>query len=299
MWHTIFVVCDDDEGKKVKLVRLPAHTAAWQVGKARKGDGAKISLLDREGNDIADGQAKKGAKTHRVAAWVCKKAETADRVALRAAAQLGITTPAANEHTEVTVQPDGTETKRIYCDSDGNPKAGTLKKSRRNKEKAHELRSRTEAKRGQAEPKTEGSHTAESCAAVGEAATGKLRKTSSARHSSAKTLRAFISDDASRTRRTKPRVQFLVREGPTFPEAATPARFAFQTAGSSRGVGDCPVILAREPRLLDSIACASEELRLRYRPLRETRDTHSWGSAKRTTESILKLLQRGVPLDAE
>ena len=87
-------------------------------------------------------------------------------------------------------------------------------------------------------------------------------------------------------------MQFLVREGPTFPEAATPARFAFLTAESNRGVGDCPVLLAREP-------CASEEVRLRHRPLRETRDTRSWGSAKLTAESILKPVQRGVPLSAE
>ena len=87
---------------------MPAHTAAWQVGRTRKGDGSKLTKDDRNGNDLADSMAKKGAKLHRVPWHIRNDVEIAERVALRAAIQLGVTTHAANNVAEVAFRPDGT-----------------------------------------------------------------------------------------------------------------------------------------------------------------------------------------------
>eukprot|EP00973_Karenia_brevis_P002447 330194-Karenia_brevis.AAC.1 len=46
---------------------MPAHTALWQVGVARKSDGSALSSLDRRANDLADRGAKAAAAGRRVA----------------------------------------------------------------------------------------------------------------------------------------------------------------------------------------------------------------------------------------
>ena len=71
LWREIFNLCDsfDEPAGQVRLEWMPAHTAKWQVGKARKGNGAKLSERDRNGNEEADRLAKLGAKFHRVPAW--------------------------------------------------------------------------------------------------------------------------------------------------------------------------------------------------------------------------------------
>ena len=56
----------------------------------------------RQGNAEADKLAKAGAATHRVPHWLRKRAEVSDRVATRAALQLGVTTLADNEHPVLT-----------------------------------------------------------------------------------------------------------------------------------------------------------------------------------------------------
>ena len=61
----------------VQLEWMPAHTAEWQVGVAREGNGSKLTTRDRTGNDIADEFAKKGAKLDRVPKWIKDKVEQA------------------------------------------------------------------------------------------------------------------------------------------------------------------------------------------------------------------------------
>ena len=128
----IFHLCDmyKDPAREVDLEWMPAHTAAWQVGKSRKSDGTKLTLSDRHGNDVADELAKKGAKLHRVPWHVRNNMEIAERVALRAALQLGVTTHAANNVAEVVFKPDGTSSTSKTRDSNGDPKSGDLKKRR-------------------------------------------------------------------------------------------------------------------------------------------------------------------------
>ena len=72
LWRMLFDAFDDceDAGASVDIEWMPAHTAGWQVGKSRKGDGTRLTLDDRRGNDIADKLAKEVAKLHRVPAHV-------------------------------------------------------------------------------------------------------------------------------------------------------------------------------------------------------------------------------------
>ena len=107
---------------------MPAHTNKWAVGHVRKGTDTRLTKGDRDGNAAADELAKRGAKLHRVPSWVRKKVETTELVALRAALQLGVTTAAANEQTEEYTDSKGLVCHRKRRDSDGDPKAGALKK---------------------------------------------------------------------------------------------------------------------------------------------------------------------------
>ena len=121
----------EDPGKEVDLVWMPAHTSEWQIGKTRKGDGTKLSRDDRYGNHLADLMAKKGAKLHRVPAHIRSKVEVAERVALRAALQLGVTTHAANNAEEVGHRADGTCHTKTVRDSDGAPRGSPQRKAKK------------------------------------------------------------------------------------------------------------------------------------------------------------------------
>ena len=74
--------------------------------------------------------AKKGAKLHRVPMHVRIKVEVAERVALRAAIQLGIATHAANNVPEPAHRSDGTGYLKTTRDSNGVPKWSALRKAR-------------------------------------------------------------------------------------------------------------------------------------------------------------------------
>ena len=132
LWRMIFELCDHYScpESQVDLELMPAHTAAWQVGRTRKGDGSRLTATDRTGNDLADGMAKKGAKLHRVPWKLRCEVETAERVALRAALQLSVTTHAANNVQEDTHKADGSSGFRSVRDSNGVPKWSALRKKR-------------------------------------------------------------------------------------------------------------------------------------------------------------------------
>ena len=117
----IFHICDAQQHthSAFKVVWMPAHTAKWQVGVARKGDNTRLTETDRMGNDCADALAKKGAAIHRMPHRERMKVATAERVALRAAIQLGVTTVAANNVPQEFTKPDGTIGTRMLRDSDG------------------------------------------------------------------------------------------------------------------------------------------------------------------------------------
>ena len=125
LWHTIFNLCDtfSDPATQIRLEWMPAHTAKWQIGKTRKGDGAKLTEQDRAGNEAADELAKRGAKSHRVPYWKRAQVLLAETTALRAALQLGVTTLAANEHAELSTSADGTTKVTKMRDCEGDRKA--------------------------------------------------------------------------------------------------------------------------------------------------------------------------------
>ena len=131
LWRMIFDCCDcfEDPSKSIDLVWMPAHTSKSQIGTARKGDRTKLTAEDRKGNELADALAKKGARLHRVPRAARNKLEVAERVALRAALQLGITTKAANATEEVHFSEDGKSIIRLVRDSNGDPKAAAKKKA--------------------------------------------------------------------------------------------------------------------------------------------------------------------------
>jgi hypothetical protein len=121
LWNIIFDLCDDfsNPSSQVQLEWMPSHTTASQIGKIRKGNGAKLTETDRKGNAEADRLAKVGANSHRVPKATRRWALTADRAALRAALQLGITTHAANNHPVETIAPCGKVTTSTARDSEG------------------------------------------------------------------------------------------------------------------------------------------------------------------------------------
>ena len=107
-----------------------AHTAKWAVGRTRKGSGSKLSELDRDGNNEADLLAKRGAKLHRMPKLMRDKVELAELVAHRAAAQLGVTTEAANNHAVQSFDANGALKIKKIRDSDGVPRTSALRKLR-------------------------------------------------------------------------------------------------------------------------------------------------------------------------
>ena len=131
LWNMVYDSCDtfDDPAKAVELVWMPAHTSKGQIGVARKGDGSRLSEADRRGNQLADELAKKGAKTHRMPLRVRNDLEVAERVALRAALQLGVTTKMANATKETVINEDGTTTTKLLRDSEGAPKAAAKRRA--------------------------------------------------------------------------------------------------------------------------------------------------------------------------
>ena len=130
VWRTIFDLCDCYvcPERQVQIGWMPAHTSKWAIGNVRKGDGSKLSAGDRTGNAEADLLAKRGAKLHRIPKWIRDKVELAELVATRAALQLGVTTEAANNHGIVELDSEGTARTKTHRDSDGNPKAATMRK---------------------------------------------------------------------------------------------------------------------------------------------------------------------------
>ena len=56
LWNVIFDLFDDfeDPARQVNLDWLPAHASVAQIGRARKGDGAKMTQRGRDGNNEAD-----------------------------------------------------------------------------------------------------------------------------------------------------------------------------------------------------------------------------------------------------
>jgi len=97
LWGIIFDLCEDLTPGQSSWSGCLSTTAA-QIGRVRKGNGARTTEIDRKRNNEADQLAKRGAKSHRVQKAACKSAEIITRVAHRAALQLGITTHAADNH---------------------------------------------------------------------------------------------------------------------------------------------------------------------------------------------------------
>ena len=137
LWGTIFDLCDsfEDPARQVRLEWMPAHTSAAQIGRARKGNGEQLTEQARSGNDAADKLAKKGARSHGVPGWKQAQLKTAERVALRAAMRLGVTTWAANNHQQEVTKPDGTTDTITLRDCEGIAKAKRQKSSRTERKK--------------------------------------------------------------------------------------------------------------------------------------------------------------------
>ena len=140
VWRTIFDLCDcyDCPERQVQIGWMPAHTSVWAVGQVKKGDGSRLSTEDRAGNAEADMLAKRGAKDHRIPKWMRDKVELAELVATRAALQLGVTTEAANNHGVLEMGKDGTARTKLHRDSEGNPKASSLRKLEKETKKGEE-----------------------------------------------------------------------------------------------------------------------------------------------------------------
>ena len=267
----------------------------------RKGDGSKLTCLDRDGNAVADLLAKKGAKLHRVPKWLRCRVEVAERVATRAAVQLGVTTAAANEHVVESTGPDGEKVTRLVRDSEGDVKAKVPKAKKQaaaEKDKGIAAKLGTLASAGAA---PEGSSAAAlvSSKSKGTSAVPDGRKTAEARRTKAivqgagKATTSFAAGASSTVAPwAQPTREWLDREGRLLTAAATEANFAFlQPLATSTACSTSEGAEPRETLHWSSVAPANEAKPL-LRPLRASRSSCTESTAKRAKLDIAKLIGR-------
>lgn len=60
------MISDWDDFNVAEISWMPSHTTVQDVGVKELGNGDKLTVLSRRGNELADKSAKAGANTHRV-----------------------------------------------------------------------------------------------------------------------------------------------------------------------------------------------------------------------------------------
>ena len=302
LWRQIFEYCScfEHPEREVKVVSMPAHTSCWQIGVARKSDGAKLTKEDRDGNAEADKLAKMGAGTQRIPRWLREKVAVCERVATRAALQLGITTQAANEHPVVCDDGKGGWRTRLTRDSEGDPKAKAAKNlSKRFKTDAKAEKTVVSTAEGKTRSRTT-TKAEKTCDDNTEAASeiGVKRKRATNSTTNSKRLRTWLAGIAKGEPATPVTQQWLVREGAKLSAAAqedtfssflvTPSTCEQEDLGKSPS-SEC----SGEQRRTSSTTSPSERLcaapALRTRPTRSQAGSIS-DEVKRTKLDMLKLI---------
>ena len=282
LWGTIFDLCDSfsDPAAQVKLEWMPAHTSAAQVGHARKGNGVKLTTLDRRGNNEADRLAKKGARSHAVPLWKQAQFKTAERVALRAALQLGVTTFAANNHPREVLKLDGTSGLVITRDCEGLAKA---KRPRSAKAASVEspLASLSDKYEKVAPPAIEVDKVAPP--ATKATLKGKCKATKKRRPSAGKPQFTKLGT------LVQPTKQFLQREALNLTEAATASREGFLALSETVRTASCAPE-GSTAKVGVRVATSKDERATVTRPTKTKAGTSASITARKATESIAALL---------
>jgi hypothetical protein len=95
VWRLLFNTFDSvDDAQAIE--RMPSHKSRAAIGVAERGDGAKITELDFEGNALADCLAKRGAAQYRVPLGIREAFAAAEREARDVAQFIGRVTWTAN-----------------------------------------------------------------------------------------------------------------------------------------------------------------------------------------------------------
>ena len=106
-----------------RLIWMPAHQGAGQIGTALRSDGRRLSAYEWRANRLADLLAKEAAGGRQAPKHVTDLIASAESLILYAAAQLGATTHAANNHREEVILEDGSKKVTIRRDVLDPPKA--------------------------------------------------------------------------------------------------------------------------------------------------------------------------------
>ena len=256
---------------------MPAHTARWQVGIVRKGDGARLTAKDREGNDVADGLAKKGAALHRVPLHVRTKVKTAERVALRAALQLGVTTEAANSHAVSSLDSTGQVKWRLTRDCSGDSSCRKKPSDEKTQSGAAVQKSRN-GKVKSCTPK----------AATERIATkeNKVRKSRGKRKQPRAVRRKCDASSAAHSGTKSPTKEWLAAQGKLLTEAAAADEFQFLAT-----VQDNAETESTQPSaFLRSILTTDRDWETRSRPCRAKAKAGAASAEKQAKKDVLRLI---------
>lgn len=109
-----------DVDSEQKVVGMPSHTTEVSVGVAELGDGTKLTVLGRRGNDQADTLAKKAALTHRAPEGIRLGLQQQKQLINETVRWIGLANYEANNYTEArTETPQSPEQQRTYPEKPG------------------------------------------------------------------------------------------------------------------------------------------------------------------------------------
>ena len=220
--------------------------------------------------------------------WVKDKVELAELVALRAAIQLGVTTNAANEHVEMHVDDKGVTRSKKIRDSDGEPRAATLRGvGKEAKEKKVKPRATTSSPKAVGEP-------ALSLNVPDELAPGNRRSRTTTIHgyvgkrAAARRQKVLIAGHSKATTATPPTKEWLLREGAKLAEAANHESFKFLSPQQRTEVTTEATVpgLVSQKASVTGRSCKPLERPKRVRP-----GDSAASAAKKTRLSVLELVQ--------
>ena len=118
IWGPIYAALDEaGDHAGDSLVWMPAHMTVSNYHKRHRSDLAALTPVDHRANALVDALAKMAAKTRRVPEHVRSVIAQAEAALEHAAAVIGITCQAANNHSVNEVGDDGLTTTRVLRDS--------------------------------------------------------------------------------------------------------------------------------------------------------------------------------------
>ncbi len=111
LWERIGATLDDDVDTLItshRLTWVPAHGPMTTIGRALRSDGQTLTAVDWRANRLADALAKRATGASHLCRQAQKVIRQAELLVAHECALLGVVTHAANNHSRVVTDPDGT-----------------------------------------------------------------------------------------------------------------------------------------------------------------------------------------------